>query len=333
MLLQFTLVVDVAWHRPGLWHAREVSNQAAWVLVVTTIFIYLQTCFTDPGWLHRSSSVTVPRGCFGVCCAAVVATIHLFQSTGSRDATTLGTELPLKSDSHGEVAGTESLGVSALVVEAFDADGIPKRRGNAAAEDTGHEGMKSGTLRWCKRCKLYQPLRAKHCYDCGICVRTHDHHCPWIGGCVGENNRILFFLYLFLQCIELLVFFIEGVNGISILEPSISLLLGLLTIAMFFIMVSCLLTFHTFLMLSNLTTWEHTSWMRVTYLNGIPVGNSPFARSILNNVQAYWCGPRWCPNPVRRLPGLRYDEADGILWELGEPFTPCCLLRCCAESF
>ena len=40
-------------------------------------------------------------------------------------------------------------------------------------------------LRFCKRCRLQQPLRTKHCYDCGRCVRTHDHHCPWVGSCVG----------------------------------------------------------------------------------------------------------------------------------------------------
>ena len=31
--------------------------------------------------------------------------------------------------------------------------------------------------------------------------------------------------------------------------------------------VSCLLCFHTFLMLANLTTWEHISWLQITYLS------------------------------------------------------------------
>ncbi len=44
-------------------------------------------------------------------------------------------------------------------------------------------------LRWCNYCEIYQPIRSKHCRDCGRCVRTHDHHCPWIGTCVGERNR------------------------------------------------------------------------------------------------------------------------------------------------
>ncbi|CAD7966462.1 unnamed protein product [Amoebophrya sp. A25] len=70
----------------------------------------------------------------------------------------------------------------------------------------------SFSLRYCKQCKGYQPLRAKHCKDCGRCVRTYDHHCPWIGTCVGERNRRYFFLFLLFQFAELLRFGYLGVN-------------------------------------------------------------------------------------------------------------------------
>ena len=48
-------------------------------------------------------------------------------------------------------------------------------------------------IRFCTPCKLYQPYRTKHCRECQKCVALYDHHCPWIGGCVGQNNRIYFF--------------------------------------------------------------------------------------------------------------------------------------------
>ena len=51
----------------------------------------------------------------------------------------------------------------------------------------------------CPYCELWQPMRGKHCHDCGHCVRRFDHHCAWIGNCVGERNHRLFFSYLTAQ--------------------------------------------------------------------------------------------------------------------------------------
>ena len=58
-------------------------------------------------------------------------------------------------------------------------------------------------VRICSFCKITQPYRTKHCRDCNKCVALYDHHCPWIAGCVGQNNRIYFFWYVFFQCIQL----------------------------------------------------------------------------------------------------------------------------------
>mmetsp|Transcript_116568 Transcript_116568/g.310103 ORF Transcript_116568/g.310103 Transcript_116568/m.310103 type:complete len:300 (-) Transcript_116568:59-958(-) len=223
---------------------------------------------------------------------------------------------------------------------AVDAGRVQKRRGAGGGNDEAGAvpdhapPLQCGQeLRWCNRCRLYQPLRTKHCRDCGRCVRTHDHHCPWVGTCVGENNRVIFYWFLVFQCAELGAFFLEGVNGISILEPSVALVVSLLVMAMFFLMVFCLLTFHTFLMLSGLTTWEHSSRSRISYMKGVPIERvSPFTRSVFYNAATYCCGARWCPASLRRLAALRYDEDGGVIWELSEARTPCCLLRFCADS-
>ncbi|CAA9988183.1 palmitoyltransferase, putative [Plasmodium knowlesi strain H] len=49
----------------------------------------------------------------------------------------------------------------------------------------------------CDKCNfLVRPERAHHCRSCKKCVLKMDHHCPWIGTCVGERNLKYFFLFL-----------------------------------------------------------------------------------------------------------------------------------------
>lgn len=40
----------------------------------------------------------------------------------------------------------------------------------------------------CSVCKMEKEAGTVHCTVCDICVRGFDHHCPWIGKCIGEGN-------------------------------------------------------------------------------------------------------------------------------------------------
>ena len=51
-------------------------------------------------------------------------------------------------------------------------------------------------IRVCVVCMMTQPLRVRHCRQCNRCVALYDHHCPWLGVCIAERNKCLFFWYL-----------------------------------------------------------------------------------------------------------------------------------------
>jgi hypothetical protein len=42
--------------------------------------------------------------------------------------------------------------------------------------------------RWCDFCNVYQPPDGAHCPDCNVCIAGYDHHCVWMGVCIGKGN-------------------------------------------------------------------------------------------------------------------------------------------------
>lgn len=115
-------------------------------------------------------------------------------------------------------------------------------------------------LKFCKTCLLFRPPRSSHCSICDLCVEEFDHHCPWIGNCVGKRNYLHFFKFLISINLLVITGFSLSLSHATNQEANkddliISCILSvLLFIVMFF--VTGLLSFHTYLIINGLTTNE-----------------------------------------------------------------------------
>jgi len=179
----------------------------------------------------------------------------------------------------------------------------PRHNLDEYVEESGSECQKNDQnsviaveYRFCRLCYLEQPLRSKHCRVCKCCVATYDHHCPWLGTCVGEKNRRAFYFYLIFQGIFLSVACSIASNGYS--NESVTsdwmrdnwyLILVHMVIVVFLLMVLSLIFFHTLLSLKNMTTWEFLSWKKISYLQSWPRRlGSPFSIGLFSNLKLYF---------------------------------------------
>ncbi|WOL09731.1 protein S-acyltransferase 10-like isoform X2 [Canna indica] len=146
----------------------------------------------------------------------------------------------------------------------------------------------------CTYCNIVQPPRAKHCHDCEKCILQFDHHCVWLGTCVGQGNHRRFWWYTFEETV-LSVWTV--VLYISFLRSKVEkawwqdfiviVLLAALMFCMIFLLL--LLLFHSYLALTNQTTYEIVRRRRILYMRGIPEKVSPFSRGICRNLFTFCC--------------------------------------------
>lgn len=155
-------------------------------------------------------------------------------------------------------------------------------------------------VNFCRSCNIVRPPRAFHCSRCDVCVEVHginnkfytliDHHCPWVGTCIGKRNHKFFVLFIHYSSMHALFTCITGIivvlNGyksnVVDLYVNFPTWITMIYGGFIFVVIFPFGFYHWYLIIRARTTNEE---VRGKYEKW---GQNPFNKGCKTNCKLYW---------------------------------------------
>ena len=126
-------------------------------------------------------------------------------------------------------------------------------------------------VNYCYSCYLFRPPRTSHCAVCDNCVERFDHHCVWLGTCIGKRNYKYFYALLgslnisaifeIIFCVYALYLDIKKIQNKDNKGYTFIIVVGciiLYNLLFVIIFIGKLFILHTYLVFKGLTFYEYS---------------------------------------------------------------------------